>query len=212
MTDKEKLIELQKMTRLTWKDLAAKIGIPSAQTFTDIRAGRHGISMKLANRITAAYPNVRMEWLTLGIGPMTTGEEDGAIPFYEAADGISPGRLSGTIDIGTCFPKADAAVRNTDAGMAEYPVGCILVLKRVLDMGLLVPGCNYLVGTSEFTAVKRLQKGSDGAHVALYSTCQATYPDGRPVYEPFEIPLESVRDIFSVLGYIYTQATDANKL
>ena len=74
MTDGEKLVEVQKMTGLTWKELAAKIGIASAQTFTDIRNGRHGISMKLANRIIEAFPDIRQEWLMFESGPMTRDE------------------------------------------------------------------------------------------------------------------------------------------
>ena len=66
MTDGEKLIEIQQMTGLTWKDLADKVGIASAQTFTDIRGGRHGISMKLANKIIEAFPEIRKEWLRVG--------------------------------------------------------------------------------------------------------------------------------------------------
>ena len=66
--------------------------------------------------------------------------------------------------------------------------------------------------TNEFCIVKRVQKGADNAHIALYSSNVATYPDGKLIYEPFEIPIDSVRRIFSVIGYIYTQANDINKV
>ena len=216
MTDGEKLEEIQQMTGLQWKELAAKIGIASAQTFTDIRSGRHGISLKLANRIIDAFPEIRREWLVFESGPMTKSEAAGMIALYNSADELSAnqggGRSTDSINVGSCFPKAEIAMRNTSDSMAEYPIGCILVMKRVVDTGLLMPGSNYLVETNEFTSVKRVQKGKDDAHIALYSSNTATYPDGKMIHEPFEIPMDSVRRIFSVLGYIYTQSSDINKV
>lgn len=215
MTDGEKLIEIQKHTGLTWKELAVKLGLKSAQTFTDIRGGRHGISMKLANRIIQAFPNIRREWLMFGSGPMTNEETAGIVTLYDSTDDFpaaKEGRQTETINVGSCFPKAEIAIRNTSEGMSEYPVGCILVMRRVVDMQLLIPGNNYLVETDEFCIVKRVQKAKDDSHIALYSSNMATYPDGKLVYEPFEIPIDSVRRVFSVLGYIYPQTSDINKV
>lgn len=216
MTDGEKLLEIQRMTGLTWKELAAKVGLASAQTFTDIRSGRHGISKKLVNSIIEAFPEIRREWLMFESGPMTQGEAAGMVALYDSANDLSAnqdsGRCSDIINVGSCFPKAEMAIRNTSDGMVEYPIGCILVLRRVMDTKLLIPGYNYLVETNEFSIVKRVQKGKDDAHITLYSSNSATYPDGKLIYEPFEIPIDSVRRIFTVLGYIYSQATDINKV
>ena len=215
MTDGEKLIEIQKLTGLTWKEMADKIGLTSSQAFTDIRNGRHGISLKMANRIITAFPEIRREWLTFESGPMLQKDTAGMVALYESADELSSAqdaKCAEVISVGSCFPKAEVAMRNASDSMSEYPVGCILVLKRVLDTNLLIPGNNYLVETNEFCIVKRVQKGADDAHIALYSSNVSTYPDGKLIYEPFEIPIDSVRRIFSVIGYIYTQANDINKV
>ncbi len=213
MTDGEKLEQIQQMTGLSWKEMAAKVGIASAQSFTDIRSGRHGISMKLANRIIDAFPNIRREWLMFESGPMTKDEAVGMIALYSSTESMATAKGGDDIiNVGSLFPKAEAAVRNASDSMIEYPNGCILVLRRVTDTNLLIPGNNYLVETEEFSIVKRVQKGKDEAHIALYSSNTATYPDGKPIYEPFEIPIDSVRRIFTVLGYIYTQTSDINKV
>lgn len=213
MTDGEKLIEIQQMTGLSWKDLADKVGIASAQTFTDIRGGRHGISLKLANKIIEAFPEIRREWLIFESGPMTHKEAEGMIAMFNSAEDITDSKASPDfINVGSFFPKAEIAVRNSSDSMTEYPVGCILVMKRVMDMKLLMPGNNYLIETNEFVTVKRLQKGTDNAHIALYSSNCATYPDGKLIYEPFEIPIDSVNRMFYILGYIYPQANDINKV
>lgn len=217
MTDGEKIEEIQRHLNLTWKEMARKVGLASAQTFTDIRSGKHGISMKLGNRIVEAFPDIRREWVMFGQGAMLKQNEERGIKFYDTAssDGnaiFDENRFAGTIDVGSCFPNAEIAVRNNSDSMTEYPIGCIIVLRRVCDVNLLIPGSNYLVETDEFSVVKRYQKGKDDAHIALYSSNTAKYPDGRLVYEPFEIPMDSVKRIFSILGYIYTQTTDINKL
>lgn len=213
MTDGEKLLEIQQMTGLSWKELASKVGIASAQTFTDIRGGRHGISLKLANKIIEAFPEIRREWLMFESGPMTRGEAAGMIALFNSAEEIGCDKqATESINVGSCFPKAEIAMRNTSDSMVEYPVGCILVMKRVMDKNLLMPGTNYLVETNEFAVVKRIQKGKDEAHIALYSSNEKKYDDGKVVYEPFEIPMDSVKRMFCVLGYIYTQAPDINKV
>ena len=40
----------------------------------------------------------------------------------------------------------------------------------------------------------------------LYSSNTERYEDGRLIHEPFEIHLEDVRRIFSILGYIVNQS------
>ena len=212
MTDGDKLQAIQKHTGMTWKDLAATIGIASPQTFVDIRSGRHGISTKLANKIITAFPNIRKEWIMFESGPMTVQEAQGMVAMFETTDDLGTGNRKDIINVGSCFPKADAAIRNTSEDMIEYPVGSVLVLRRVVDSNLLMPGRNYFIETEEFSTVKRIQKGKDDAHIALYSSNTSTYPDGKQIYEPFEIPVDSIRRIFSILGYIYTQATDINKV
>lgn len=212
MTDKERLEELRQYSGMTWKELAEKIGT-APQTFTDIRGGRHGISKGIANKILTVFPDLRQEWVVFGKGPMTKQESQRNIPLFEsttASDGgsLDNSRAIGCINVGSCFPRAELAMRNTSDCMIEYPNGCILVLRRVCDINMLVPGGNYVVETKEFALPKRIQRGSKESHIALYSTNQEKYPDGRLIYEPFEIPMDSVMRVFSIIGYIFTQATE----
>lgn len=211
MTDKERLEELRQYSGLTWKELATKVGV-NPQTFTDIRGGRHGISKGLANKIMEAFPELRQEWIVFGKGPMTKQESSRNIPLYEMTGGsseaIDANRCPDFINVGSCFPRAEMAIRNTGDAMVEYPNGCILILRRVCDVNMLVPGSNYVVETREFTLPKRLQTGSAENRIRLYSTNTATHPDGKLIHEPFEIPMDSVMRIFAIIGYIYTQSNE----
>lgn len=106
------------------------------------------------------------------------------------------------IDTGDWFRDATAAIRHYGDSMAEYPSGCILAVKEVLDRRLIVPGKDYVIETAEYRVTKRVQLGARPDRFTAYSTNRETYADGRLVHEPFDIRWSSVRRIFCVLGYV----------
>ena len=82
----------------------------------------------------------------------------------------------------------------------------VLAVREVRERRLLVPGRNYVIETDEYRVTKRVQLGREKNCIALYSTNQEKYDDGRLVYEPFEVYFEDIRRIFVVLGYIVNQS------
>jgi transcriptional regulator with XRE-family HTH domain len=135
------------------------------------------------------------------------------IPFYDDVssfggvnemtanmDGVST--PTDYIDTGDWFKDATAAIRHYGESMVEYPTGCILALKEVFDRELIIPGRDYMIETTEYRVTKRVQLGKDKEHITAYSTNHETYPDGRLIHEPFDIPWRSVRHISLVLGYV----------
>lgn len=187
--------------------------------------------------ILSVYPELNRVWLLSGEGemlkdsqgsevnnePVIKNNSNGnsrVIPFYDAeTTGGYEGRVSssteeislkGYINAGDWFDgRETAAIRHCGESMIEYPNGCVLAVREVHEFRLLVPGRNYVIETSEYRVTKRVQRGSTKDCIALYSTNQAKYDDGRLVYEPFEVSLEDVRRIFSVLGYIVNQSGEA---
>ena len=142
------------------------------------------------------------------------------IPLYDAeTTGGYEGRVSssnesvslkGYINSGGWFDgRETAAIRHYGDSMSEYPNGCFLVVKEVRNIKLLVPGRNYVVETDEYRITKRIQKGSEPGMIALYSSNQEKYEDGRLVYEPFEVDVQDIRRVFAVLGYIVNQYGEA---
>lgn len=211
MTDKERIEELRRVTHLTWRALAQRLELNTPQTFTDIRSGRHGISKALAAKLLAAFPTLRQEWVMFGEGPMTKDETADGLPLYDTNRGLAilTGEIpTKNVEFGSFFPSATTALRYDSDEMREYPKGCILALRLISDTSLLVPGNNYLVETDEFAKVKRIQRGNTAETLMLYSSSTETYPDGRLVYEPFEIRRDSIRSIFAVLGYVVPQACE----
>ena len=144
-------------------------------------------------------------------------QKEHLIPFYDVEttggfnDNVSSADNSGEI-VGYIHPggwfdgRESAAIRHVGDSMTEYPDGCVLAVKEVTDRRLLVPGRNYVIETSEYRVTKRVQRGSTAHTLALYSSNNAKYEDGRLIHEPFEIEIGDIRRIFSVLGYIVNQS------
>lgn len=135
------------------------------------------------------------------------------IPFYDdvssiggknnlVADTETVTSTTEYIDAVDWFKDATAAIRHYGDSMIEYPSGCILALKEVLDRELIIPGRDYCIETSEYRVTKRLQKGKSNEYITAYSTNKETYPDGRMVHEPFDVPWRAINNISLVLGYV----------
>ena len=174
--------------------------------------------------------DLNVEWLMTGEGEMLkhqdspildvnsqTQNNPRLIPFYDVeTTGGYDGRISSSSDegnlIGYIQPggwfdgRETAAIRHVGDSMVEYPDGCILAVKEVKERHLLVPGRNYVIETTEYRITKRVQRGSSRDTLMLYSSNTERYEDGRLIHEPFEIHLEDVRRIFSILGYIVNQS------
>lgn len=191
-----------------------------------------GLSKKSITLICEAFPELNRSWLEIGEGEMlkrpsvpekldTDVQENNEglhmIPFYDAettggfnglvSSSNTEVSLSGYINAGDWFGGYEtAAIRHVGDSMTEYPDGCILVVKEVRQWRLLVPGRNYVIETDEYRVTKRIQNGHSKNLIALYSSNQERYADGRLIYEPFEVDLDDIRRIFSVLGYIVNQS------
>lgn len=216
---------------LNQSSFAKHIGIDNGN-LSKILNGKRSCDSGVLNKIILSFDNISRAWLLTGEGEMLTAvslastvqateRKGNIIPFYDAeTTGGYNGRVSSSegaseivwyIQAGGWFAgRETAAIRHVGESMAEYPDGCILAVREVVDRHLLVPGKNYVIETSEYRVTKRLQHGCTKDTVSLYSTNQEKYEDGRLVYEPFEVRLSDIRRIFSVLGYIVNQSGEFN--
>lgn len=224
MTDKEKLELI--ISELCYGNKAefARIMDISPQTVTNWM--NRGISKDGLTSIQKKFPSINPEWLLTGEGDMILNDseipklkvtqKERLIPFYDAettggfngrVSASDEGSLKGYIQPGGWFDgRETAAIRHVGDSMVEYPDGCVLAVREVLDKHLLVPGRNYVIETREYRVTKRVQRGSTPNSIMLYSSNSEKYDDGRLVHEPFEVALEDVLHIFSVLGYIVNQS------
>lgn len=219
----------------TLPQFAKTIGTQTPQAIRDLTSGKtKTLTKKMQAKILSYMPELNPMWLLTGEGEMIKNSEvvtnsevgekpkkdsennERLIPFYdvETTGGYSghvssseEGVLSGYIHPGGWFDgRETAAIRHVGDSMTEYPNGCVLAVREVNEKHLLVPGRNYVIETREYRVTKRVQHGTRENTIMLYSSNSDKYEDGRLIHEPFEIDLEDVLHIYSVLGYIVNQS------
>lgn len=220
---KDRLSDYLRTIGVNKSEFGRRIGVSSAF----ITSMRKSIQPDKIRAIQAEFPDLNTNWLLTGEGEMLQNPEIAsnniksplgrAIPFYdvETTGGYNglvsssdvSGEVIGYINAGGWFDgKETAAIRHVGDSMIEYPDGCILAVREVTERRLLVPGRNYVIETNEYRVTKRIQRGASPDTIALYSSNEKKYADGRLIHEPFEVAFEDIRRIFSVLGYIVNQS------
>ena len=70
---KDRIAHIMRAKNLKASDFAAKLGIqPSA--VSHILAGRNKPSLEIVKKIKETFPEYNLDWIILGLGPMTTSE------------------------------------------------------------------------------------------------------------------------------------------
>ena len=167
---------------------------------------------KLEN-ILNVYSDLNADWLLTGKGDMIRKEiKIKGIPFYDTEviagrdlvvnmDVVSePVEM---IDAGDWFRDADGAMRvHGDSMQTKYPPGSIIAFKEVMDRELIIFGRDYVIETSEYRILKRLQKNITSAYVLACSYNEDKDAVGNLIHAPFEVPLNKISRLFSVLGKV----------
>jgi hypothetical protein len=210
----DRIKQIASNERVTITAFEQKIGASKGVLSRAIANGTD-IQYKWVQKIVENYPQYSADWLIKGNGTMfkTLDSDRKKIPLYdvESIGGINErsANMEGVtqpsewIDAGDWFMNATAAIHHYGDSMVEYPSGCILALREVLDRQLIVWGKNYVIETDEYRITKRLQRcDTDDNYIMAYSTNPETYPDGKLIHEPVPIPRESIRRLAIVLGYV----------
>ncbi|MBD5307632.1 MAG: hypothetical protein HDS14_08440 [Bacteroides sp.] len=217
----------------TQTEVGDKLGYTNKSSLSQI-VNADKPSQEFINKFTKIAPMINKAWLLTGEGEMLTDgalstpeiddlernkemDKERLIPFYDVettggyngtVSASDEGDLVGYIQPGGWFDAREtAAIRHVGDSMVEYPSGCILAVRRVLERHLLVPGRNYVIETSEYRITKRLQKiNRNDQTLLLYSTNTDKYEDGSLIHAPFEVALSDIINIYTVLGYIVNQS------
>lgn len=225
-----KQIEYLKEKGIPYTEIAASIGV-KPQYINLIKNDKRGASEKLTIKLCEAFDinhddlleHIRTyEKQTPEISEINEPSEkilsQGRIPLHDNAPvAVKKGKKRADtgesyntrewIDTGKLFPEATSAIYHYGDSMPEYPSGSILMLKQVIDLGLIVWGRNYYVETSEVAFTKKLQDGGED-YIIGYSSNLKTYPDGRLVHEPVKISKKDIVHIHLILGCVIKEFGD----
>ena len=181
------------------------------------------------NLIATHYPELNIDWLIKGEGEMlrknnyiinssgnnsanaingnatiiSTSQKRYKEQISKENDGIvsETNEILNNIYIGDLFKEATSAIINNDDSMREYPLGAIIILKRLTDDNNIIWGNNYYIETCDYKIIRRVQKNND-KQITAYSSNEKTNQDGTLIHSPIIIPKKTIISISSVLGYI----------
>lgn len=179
--------------------------------------------------ILARFPELDIDWLMRGKGEMikpntniinstgnnsanaingnatiiSTSQKKYKEQISKENDGIvsETNEILNNIYIGDLFKEATSAIINNDDSMREYPLGAIIILKRLIADNNIIWGNNYYIETCDYKIIRRVQKNND-KQITAYSSNEKTNQDGTLIHSPIIIPKKSIISISSVLGYI----------
>ncbi|MEO6176979.1 MAG: S24 family peptidase [Flavobacterium circumlabens] len=201
-------------------DLAKKLGY-SKSSFSQIMNEKVPLSNKFIETLCNANENINKVWIVELKGSMlkstsnllSNREEKKLIPLY---DGVVTAGMQETaimdatqlpaemIDAGDWFRDATAAMRvHGDSMYPEYKSGSIAALREVKNKRLVVYGQDYLIETSEYRVIKRLQKSELPQNWLACSVNEEKYESsGRLIHEPFDVHIDDVTRLYQVLGNV----------
>lgn len=199
-----KIKELRERNNLTQQEISELSGI-NKRTFINYEQGNTDIPFNKLQKIASV--------LKINITELIAEEDhsQNKIPFYENVETIGGTSVATyneaqiqsplTIDAGDWFKDATAAIRHYGDSMVEYLSGCVLVIKRIININEVIWGRNYVVETPERRITKKIAE-FDPEHIICYSTNEERYPDDRLVHQPIVIAKKDILSIHIVLGCV----------
>lgn len=188
------------------------------------RKGARGLSSESIAKILHSYKELDANWLLTSEGTMLKSDEHQVlehtqesnrklIPFFDGIveagttivanmEGACPSEM---VDAGDFFQDATAVMQvHGDSMYPDYEPGSIIALKEVFNKRLIMFGQDYVIETSEYRVIKRLQKSDDKTCWLACSSNSEVWEQGtlkgRLIHEPFDVPVDEVKHLYLVLG------------
>lgn len=210
---KKRILEFIKNQNITVPIFFQKTGIKRG--FLDSDKLDQAVSDRHFSMIIAAFPDLSLDWLLTGEGPMLRSDLPAAHPATEPGAGIplipieAVAGLPTDDPVGTRFIDCahyiipDFANLNVEymirvSGSSMYPKysnGDILACRRVHDVLFFQWGKIYVIDSSQGALVKRVFQDEDPDRILLVS-------DNKEHYPPFSIPKSDIRSLSIVVGVI----------
>ena len=198
-TSWQRLESVISWANMTINHFGRHIGLARSEALYQIRAGQHGISKALAQRIVDKFPEVGMGWLLTGEGEMLPpAAQVKPTPFYEGD--ISKGIARLTESQPYCnihlpmMEESDLAYRSTDEAMSpEVMAGTIVFLKRI-GVEAIIPGGLYVIVCSNYVILRRVRLEASDEDVVL------RLEPANKNYDVMMLKPEQVEAIYRVVG------------
>lgn len=162
---------------------ARYIGLARGENLYQIKRGNNGISLDVADRIVAKFPQIDKLWLLTGEGQMFADERIRGIqiPYYDidVEQGIAHLdhlEAQGSLvvpPLGAC----DLAMCYSGRAMGEIiPPGTVLLLKMA-DRDAIIPGGEYVVVSRKIVTLRIVRSAGEQGKVRLVAGDREHYDD-----------------------------------
>lgn len=164
----ERVESVIKWANMSTNYFARYIGLPRGENMYQIKRGNNGISLDVAEKIVAKFPEVNKLWLLTGEGEMYVEDmyNSTQIPLYDADVEVDIVRLDELEHKkGLSIPfisNSDFAMVYKGVAMGDLvPAGTVVILKHI-GVDSIIPGCEYVVVRKNVT-VLRIIRNAEGA-------------------------------------------------
>lgn len=206
MTIKERILEFIKTEGITVKAFETACSLSNGY----LRQLRNAPGIDKCTKISAAYPQLNMDWLLTGEGEMLVDDKPQPMPEISYTEGVpyyDVDFLLGFDEIenpGTVKPEylikmpgyEKATLWCNASGHSMEPEishGDIIAMRRIEDTSFLPFGEIYgIITTNGLRTIKRLGRGS-------HDGCYRLIPTNKE-YDEQEIPISSIAIVYRVMG------------
>ena len=172
-----------KWANMTTNYFARYIGLARGENLYQIKRGNNGISLDVANRIVAKFPQVDKLWLLTGEGQMFSDARlrGAQIPYYHTdvergiteLEKLEPDSYLVVPQAGEC----DFAMCYTGRAMGpSIPSGTILLLKAI-DRDAIIPGSEYVIVGRKIVTLRTVRTSPEDERVRLVAGDRENYDD-----------------------------------
>lgn len=180
----ERLVQVIEWSGMTVNHFACEIGLNRAENLYHIKKGNYGISLELANRIVARFPEIDLTWLLSGVGCMLVEARSDVktLPYFKQdisqvllnIDYLTP---SETINF-PYFVDCSCVVRSLDRAMNETLAVASDLFLREVEIVDVIQGNEYVLlfdGRVEWRRVRYVAR--DTNKLRLVARNREEYPD-----------------------------------
>ena len=162
---------------------ARHIGLARGENLYQIKRGNNGISIDVAQRVVAKFPEIDKLWLLTGDGQMfADGNKCGArIPYYDLDVEQSIGRLEHPDAAGGFIlpqlGRCDLAMNYMGRAMGSVVPSGSVVLLRAIDRDEIIPGQEYVIVSRKIVTLRIVRAAEEAGKLRLVAGDRENYDD-----------------------------------
>ncbi len=184
---------------LSINSFALHIGLVRGENLYQIKRGKNGISLSLADRVVHYFPEIDKLWLLTGEGDMfSPGSRLGdAIPYYNCDLESSLRTIREQRSAQSMFipqlPGCDLAINYMGGAMGDrIPLGTVVILKKI-DPEAIIPGREYVIITKKIVTLRIVRAGNTADTLRLFAA-------NRTRFDEVELPIGEIESVYAVQG------------